>query len=439
VFLGLAAGAPAHADSAGSDPPPAKKPAAQAPATPDSLLPPVNSRVRLSMLPDSTSSGKRKVIIRDDDDDSDWRDENAWVSKRWRHKTHLTLSGRYTRIEGVLFKLGVRRHLSRSNYLPAYHATTGYAFAGQFGSIAAGFEQPLAAKNKLTLGAEGGRRFLSLYYGNEIISDGENSASLLIVKKEYRDWYEFQGGRAFVGVRPSPFVALKAGIRAGKEKSVPIAAGWSVFNQNDAVRPNPGITDGDYFGYFAEFGFDSRPRRSHTGPLYSRATWGKVEHWYRVSWQRSDPSVQEDFNEWKLTADLRTYFRIARRQAIWVRVLAGAGHGRSGTGGDLAAQRRFQLGGVGTLRGHNFKSVSGNNVILANVEYVFPIKGSVQAKFLMDVGNAWDRGSVFDQHIDVDLGTGIRIGEGGVSFILAKNLSDTNSDVRAVFRLQDTF
>ncbi len=411
--------------------------------------PSLESRVRVSMLPDSStarrSKGRRVVIHGNNDDwdtdwDSGWARDLHFLSWPRRAKMDFFAHARYTRIEGIALNLGVRRSMSRRNYLPAYRLEGGYAFASRFGMFRVGFEQPVTPKNKVTIGAEGYRRFLPTFYGDEVISSGENSASMFFLKKEYRDWYENQGGLGFIGFHPSPYVTVHAGVRGGIEKTVPVATTWSVFNQHDGVRPNPVITDGDYFGYYANASFDSRPRKQHGSDPFSRETWSTVEHWYRVSWSRSDPTVRRDFDEWQVTADLRTYFRIARRQHLWGRLLVGWGDGSAGPNGDqLSAQRRYALGGIGTLRGQNFKSITGDRVFLANLEYAFAISGSFQALFLTDAGNAWESGSVFDQRILVDMGTGIRLGSTGISLVVAKNINRADSDVRAVFRLQDSF
>ncbi|NNF06961.1 MAG: hypothetical protein HKN21_09390, partial [Candidatus Eisenbacteria bacterium] len=51
----------------------------------------------------------------------------------------------------------------------------------------------------------------------------------------------------------------------------------------------------------------------------------------------------------------------------------------------------------------------------------------------------WDKGKFSDQAIAVDLGAGVRFGEEGISFLLAKNVNDSDSDIKTILRFQESF
>jgi outer membrane protein assembly factor BamA len=76
---------------------------------------------------------------------------------------------------------------------------------------------------------------------------------------------------------------------------------------------------------------------------------------------------------------------------------------------------------------------------LANLEYDFGLVGASRAVVFVDAGSAWDEGTLFDQRIDVDMGAGVRLGEKGVSFYLARNVNRSDSDAKVLVRFQSTF
>ena len=53
-------------------------------------------------------------------------------------------------------------------------------------------------------------------------------------------------------------------------------------------------------------------------------------------------------------------------------------------------QERFYLGGIGTLRAHDFKELVGNRFFLANIEYRASVMEDLQVVFFTDMGDAWD-------------------------------------------------
>ena len=61
--------------------------------------------------------------------------------------------------------------------------------------------------------------------------------------------------------------------------------------------------------------------------------------------------------------------------------------------GDLPPQRRFYLGGMGTLRGYALKQFGGDHTVLTTAEYwLYPRSPWPGLVFFYDGGTAWDRG-----------------------------------------------
>ncbi len=415
------------------------------PAAADSTLPPLSQRVRLSFYPEAGAAGGEEIRPRERsgritlEDHWDWRNpDGAGFHSR----------ASYDRVQGISLAAGLRRPLVRGDWLPAWHASLGYGFSSHRGTYELGFEQPVAPREKVTAGVDAYRRLAAFFYGDEVIGDGENSASAFFLHRDYRDWYEAEGGRAFVGLHPSPFFTLTAGLTSRTESAAAANTDWSLFRQSWDFRPDPPAASGDYRAFDATLAYDSRPRKgvwADSDPA-PRSSWGAVEHWYRIEWERAGAGLGGDFDLWRATADLRTYYRLSARQTLSTRVLAGSGEASAwslGSGpvvsGVLPPQRRYAIGGMGTLRGHEYRSLAGDHVALANLEYAFHVARTDAALVFVDAGTAWDRGGLADQFIPVDGGAGFRLGEDGVTFLLGKSLNRSGSGVKAFVRFQHSF
>lgn len=353
----------------------------------------------------------------------------------WDRDHDLRTWARYNRVEGLALFAGIRRPLERRTFLPSYHAELGYAFSAERAQYRIGFEQPVAPLNKITVGAEGYRLFDPFFYQEETVSAEENTASALFLHRDYWDWYEAEGMRAFVGLRPSPFLSLEAGVRTQDERALHNRADWSVFRQTEDFTVNPLIPSGRYRAWEASLTFDSRPRNDR-GDTAPRAVWGGLEHWVRLSWERAGADLGGDANLWRATADLRAYYRLSARQQLAVRILGGTGRSEDGV---LPVHRRFALGGLGTLRGHNYRSLTGDHVALANLEYGFGMGRHGWLLFFVDAGSAWDRGALFDRKVSVDAGTGFRLGDEGLTLLLARPVNESGAEAKAYIRLKESF
>ena len=411
---------------------PAWSPSLMAPDTttsPPAAGPPPG-RVRLDLTPQSPATALTGVPI-----PGGLPEEPRIETRTENGQHHATFWGRYNRVEGMALHLSLVRRLTFKDFVPAYRGEIGFAFAADRGQYHLGLEQPVAPRSKITLGAEGYRNFLPFFYQEEALSSEENTASALLLHKDYWDWYEAEGLRGFVGLYPSPFFNLQLGILQQDEASLENNTDWSLFNQRDDFVTNPSIVEGEYRAFQVKMSYDSRPK-DWQKDIRPRSSWGGVEYWYRAGWERADGGLGGDFDLWRVDADFRNYFRVSTRQTIATRIFAGTGENN---GAPLPPQRRFALGGLGTLRGHNYRSEEGNHAVLANIEYSFSMgnRERATALFFIDSGAAWDVGSLFDQFIPVDVGAGLRLGDITMLVATAVNRSDTGA--KFFVRFQESF
>lgn len=384
--------------------------------------PPLTSRVRVNLGPEDNHWDVPPDRAMDLPSTREWEegDFDAW--------------GRYNRVEGIAIHASLSRDLHRESFAPALLGQIGYAFAAKRGQYRLRFEQPVAPKNKIGVGAEAYRSFLPFFYQEESLSSEENSASAFFLHRDYWDWYEADGVRGFVTLRPSPFFSVSAGVMRQDERTLVNHTDWSLFRQKDDFRLNPAIPDGEVRSWEASIAFDTRPRNGD-GDLAPRSTW-RTAQFYRVSWERSDGGLGGDYDLWRVFGEMRNYFRLSSQQLLATRVLAGTGDSPSGF---LPLQRRYEIGGLGTLRGHNFRDLSGDHVALANLEYSFNVGGEGWALVFMDAGTAWDFDALFDQKVAMDVGAGFRVGSEGVTILAAQSVNESDADPKFYVRLQESF
>jgi outer membrane protein assembly factor BamA len=337
-------------------------------------------------------------------------------------------------VEGPAIEARLYRRLARRDRFPAYRARVGYAFSAERGQYGLEVEQPLVRGHRVSIGGGVYRSFLPFFYAEEAVSSFENSASALFFHRDYWDWYEAEGFRALTTLRASSQVAVRLGYTREDERALSNHADWSVFRQAADFETNPSIPEGTYRGLDASVDWDTRPRYEDD-VLASRGSWDRVETWVRASWERGNGGLGGDFDLWKATADLRAYVRLSRRGTLSARVLAGAGDAHGGT---LPPQRRYAIGGLGTLHGHRFRSLEGDRVALVTVEVARAVVKHTSALFFTEAGTAWDEGSLFDRKIGVDAGAGIRFG-GALTLLAARTVNDDDAETRVHFRVRGGF
>ena len=402
----------------------APAPKAQDSAPGDTLNP-----FRIEMIPVDENADVEDDHSWDDDPfDRDHRWDDDWFDEDWFGDDLTKFRFRYNRVEGIMASLRFGRDLSGRGFQPRWEAEWGYAFSNKRGVYRLGIQQPLISNQDLVLGAAAFRENSPGFGGFDVISGGENTASFLVLSKDYVDWYEQEGGEAWLGYSPVRDLDLRAGIGVADHAALKVNQ-TGLWNK-DHIRPNPEARGGSYRAFEAAATYDTRDQ---TKRRWKRRSRQGIEHFQRLRYEHT--GMQSDFDLWRLYWDGRSYFYLTPRQEMTVRVFAGTGEDKAG---NLPAQKRFVIGGLGTLRGHNFKDVQGDHAFLANFEYAFSLGGSTRGLLFVDTGSAWDGefGDVSQQRVGVDLGTGVRLGHDGIRFLAAKQVNKSDTPVKFVVRFQ---
>jgi len=181
---------------------------------------------------------------------------------------------------------------------------------------------------------------------------------------------------------------------------------------------------------------------------------GKNSHALATYERSGEDFIGGDFEFERITARLRGRLEFGGNSGIDVRVAAG-----NNLRGELPNQRRFLLGGLGTVRGYTYQTLlvedpnqvpvpgeadpyGGEKNVLGNVEYYFPLLDDIKMSVFYDAGMVWQ-----DRHADLNLDalkTSAGIGfnfdsDEGPRIELIKLLDDREDPYVVQFRLKRSF
>ena len=206
---------------------------------------------------------------------------------------------------------------------------------------------------------------------------------------DHQDYYLRKGSEVSILWITNRSDSLKLSLFWETHESLDKSTDWHFLNirSNNKLRDNLTITPSQLRSIHLKTDFNNR--RNHLG-------WHNtfiIEH--------SNPSFGSDFNWTRTQAHFRYAFPIGRNQFRSRFVLSTAlGKYIENQEGPalLPIQRRFILGGIGTLNGYPQNTFSGDEGYLMNVELLFGlpkiietnIPNNIHAVLLFDIGQVWN-------------------------------------------------
>ncbi|HEY7284362.1 MAG TPA: POTRA domain-containing protein [Vicinamibacterales bacterium] len=316
-----------------------------------------------------------------------------------------------------------------------------YKFASERVGYALGFERPFFRQQKLYVGGE----LFDLTASDDQwqLSSLEASLAAIGPRQSYRDYYRRRGVQAGAHYRPHPQLELLGLWRSEREEPLPVTSDFSLWNSDDAFRPNRPAVDGhlnalvvgatlDGPGFERE-SLDSTYRRHQLGTFYGqtldypRARNDPSAIW-RVDWttEISTPGLDSDFDFTRSIVSARYRRPLSAHQDFGVRAMGGW------STGTLPTQRLFSVGGVGSVHGYDFKEQTGTSLALLNLEYALGWRNGFKVLGFFDTGRAspnpdWLKG----------VGFGVGLGDFRVDF--GYRTDAIPSSLQVVLRLSKTF
>jgi len=321
------------------------------------------------------------------------------TGQRWHGFSYerLTDAFRYDRVQGISLGLGYRVR------------APGLAFTNLYGTVRYGFsDERVTGRLSLVRDAPDGRLTVSGY--RDVVSVDPfalapgfgNSFNALFVAHDNADYALAHGGSAQYETSLRTGLELTLGARYERQTSVDRAAESEVndFLGGTGVFPlNPPVDEGHFGGGFA--------RLSGVGDLRWHAT--------------ADVLGGAGTTTGRLYGDLR--YGIGGSRGVTVRLKSGIATSPT------LPQSEFRLGGIGTVRGHEYGERRGQSFWAAQVD-VAPVKGRLRPVLFVDAGQAGGAESLLSGKVLAGAGVGLSMFGGFLRFDLSRSLAPDDPGLR---------
>ena len=356
----------------------------------------------------------------------------AWLDGHHRGG-HLEPVADYNRVD--LFRFGLAGEAQDpSTMAPRIGGRYEYAFGRRRAVYGVQIEQPLLPHGRVAFGVSMSRR--TDHNALQQVEDLENSLALVVVRQDYRDYFERDGFGTYFAWRVPDFSVVSLHVRNDTYRSLTALSGvHSIWNGGDEVRENPPVNEGDAHVWLVRLERQARRTASTRAGLY---------HW--IEFERAGYGMGGDFQYTRALADVRSVLRLTPTTTLALRAVGG-----TTPAGQLPAQEEFMVGGVDGLRAHALAEFRGNQLLLAMAEYTTALMrvrthgfdAGLHAIAFVDAGQAWNNPdhawNPGSQHIEVDGGFGLATGDQNLRLYVARSLQRPSSSAVFSLRLQRPF
>ena len=336
--------------------------------------------------------------------------------KKRRHSSTFGMGARFNRVEGFTLGPGIK-YESRYGEYPNVELSAAYGFTLK--------RWEYEFKIDHEIGSEWGPYFEgSMYRIAEtpdrwlLPQESENSLAALLLKEDFYDFYWSKGFTGRAGIWYGDDLKFGASYTAAKietlEKTAEkaIFGGKKVFRENwSTVLPDSAAIlamEGDLEEYGLMATFDSRDDEieATSGMLGSISYSGTTE--------------SSDFDYQKVDGEFKMYYPLAPDQTLFLRLRGGF------SDDDLPLFRRYFIGGIGSLRGYEYKEFEGNRYALVNIDYIWRFFDShLGAGLFLDGGRAAFSEDEFESgQFKTDIGVSFLLGD-----FLRANLAQRLDDI----------
>lgn len=219
------------------------------------------------------------------------------------------------------------------------------------------FELARSDPGPVTLAVDAGSSIVPVF--DHAYAPMESGFGAFIFRRDYRDWYNSSGAGVSVAYTPRPAVAIQAGYRWARERTVRAVDAFSVLRADESWRPNPVIDDGRFRILGVGLSWDTRDDEKR--PLSGWFARADLRH---VTSNELTPVtlpslVREGmptsgYASTEFEFDVRRYLRLDPRQSVHLRLTGGGWV----AGDPLTVQRRRSMGGKDPLAGYDFRRVT---------------------------------------------------------------------------------
>jgi hypothetical protein len=188
------------------------------------------------------------------------------------------------------------------------------------------------------------------------LSEPDGGLAAFFLKRDYFDYFGRHGARVYASAFRSDYASLTLGLSSERWSSRSARDNFALFRGDEAWRANPRINDG--LVHVADLTFNFDTRNSELRPWAGWFVNAQYEHGSGDFETAGTPLGPDDvltdvhhLSYGRAFLDLRRYNRISPKRQLNGRVVLGGWlHGD-----ELPLERRFSVGGIGTIPGFDFR------------------------------------------------------------------------------------
>lgn len=234
-----------------------------------------------------------------------------------------------------------------------------------------------AAKVELQLGRSGGVRLGVRHFDmvDEVepwqLSDTEVGLASFFLHRDYRDYFNRHGGSVYAALYSGSDVDVTTAYSRQRWATRLTRDPWTLFRDTQTWRINPAMDEGLFHLINTTFRYDTRnDERNPWSGWYLVADYeygtGTIDLYAPSSGGVRDESPGGKTTYDRIFLDLRRYNRVSPDAQLNFRLALGGWL----SGDELPMQRRFSLGGPGTMPGYDFRRVNGNRFDPSLIDYL---------------------------------------------------------------------
>lgn len=259
---------------------------------------------------------------------------------------------RYNRVEGLYLGLESAKKYhwnTMRNY--SYSGSFGYAFGNHRWTGGIGYDRWIGNDNRIGFGAEA--HSITDSKDNWRIDNTENSLAAFFIHEDYKDYYLREGWSLHASKYFNRSTTIDVKYIQDNYRSQDQNTDWSLFGGDKRFRLNPPVTEGILKSVILGFYHVTADRNDY------------LPYGWDIALNYENASGIASFN--RILFDIRRYQLLGNEHHLSGRFIAGTADAH------LPWQKSFEVGGLGTVPAVMFKSLSGNRMLLLNVEYSLPV------------------------------------------------------------------
>jgi hypothetical protein len=258
---------------------------------------------------------------------------------------------RYNRVEGLYLGINSdKKYYWNGKKNESFYGTFGYGFGNHRWSGVFGYDRWFGNSDRTEVGIEA--HSITDSKDNWRVDNTENSLAAFFIHEDYKDYFLKEGWSVHTAKYFDRSTVIDVKFINDNYRSQTNNTDWSLFGGDKRFRFNPPAKEGLLQNLIFSVNHVTADQKEY------------MPNGWNISANYEIAGGISVYN--RVLVDIRRYFLFDNQNHISLRVMAGsADH-------FLPWQKSFELGGIGTIPAVSHNSLSGNKMLMANIDYSIP-------------------------------------------------------------------